>query len=208
VSTRDATIAAAVAALRAGELVVFPTETLYGVGCDALNPHALESLRAVKQRGADKGVGVIVADAAMLHLLSDDVSARALLLGEVFWPGPLTILLPARADLPAPLVLDGTIGVRVSGHPIARQLARELGRPLAAPSANPAGLEPARDGAAARAYFGPAVACYIDDGPIAGAPSTLVDPGPPLRIVREGAIARSALEDVLRRAHDEPNPTR
>ena len=207
-STRDATIAAAVAALRAGELVVFPTETLYGVGCDALNPHALESLRAVKQRGADKGVGVIVADAAMLHLLSDDVSARALLLGEVFWPGPLTILLPARADLPAPLVLDGTIGVRVSGHPIARQLARELGRPLAAPSANPAGLEPARDGAAARAYFGPAVACYIDDGPIAGAPSTLVDPGPPLRIVREGAIARSALEDVLRRAHDEPNPTR
>jgi L-threonylcarbamoyladenylate synthase len=194
----DATIAAAVAALRAGELVVFPTETLYGIGCDALNPAAIERLRAVKQRGADKGVAVIVADAAMLRLLSDDVSAGVLRLGEAFWPGPLTVLLPARADLPAPLVLDGKVGARVSSHPIARRLAQDLGRPLASPSANPGGLDPAPDVAAARAYFASSVACYIDDGPIGGAPSTLVDPGPPLRVLREGAIPRAAIEAVLR----------
>lgn len=205
-STSAAEIAAAVAALAAGELIVFPTETLYGVGCDALNEQALDRLRAVKQRGADKGVAVIVSDTAMLHLLSDDVSEHALRLGAAFWPGPLTILLPARADLPATLVLDGHVGVRVPGHAIARQLARVLGRPIAAPSANPAGLVPARDAAAARAYFGAAVACYIDDGPIAGAPSTLIDPGPPLRVLREGAIPHSALEEVLRRERQEPNP--
>jgi len=207
VSAGEAEIAAAVAALAAGELIVFPTETLYGVGCDALNAPALDRLRAVKQRGADKGVAVIVSDSAMLQLLSDQVSERALRLGAAFWPGPLTILLPARADLPRPLVLDGHVGVRVSGHPIARRLAHALGRPIASPSANPAGLVPARDAAAARAYFGPAVACYIDDGPIAGAPSTLIDPGPPLRVLREGAIPRSALEEVLQRERQEPNPT-
>jgi len=207
VSGRDAEIAAAVAAFRAGELVVFPTETLYGIGCDALDAAAVERLRTVKQRGADKGVAVLVADADMLPLLCDVVSPDARLLGEAFWPGPLTILLPARPGLPAPLVLDGRVGVRVSSHPIARRLAHELGRPLACPSANPGGQEPARDAAAARAYFGRAVACYIDDGPIAGAPSTLVDPGPPLRVLREGAIARDALEDVLRRDRKAPNPT-
>lgn len=201
-----AAVAAAVAALRAGELVVFPTETLYGVGCDALNPAALDRLRAVKQRGADKGVAVIVADLAMLDLLSDRVSPRVRALADAFWPGPLTILLPARPDLPAPIVLDGAVAARVSSHPLARRLAQELGRPLASPSANPGGREPARDVAAARAYFGSDVACYIDDGPIAGAPSTLVDPGPPLRVLREGAIARSAIEDVLRRhQHTDPD---
>lgn len=197
-SDRDAEIARAVAALRAGELVVFPTETLYGIGCDALNADAIERLRAVKQRGADKGVATVVGDVAMLDLLSQHVSADARRLADAFWPGPLTILLPARVALPAPLVLDGMVAARVSSHPVARRLTQELGRPLASPSANPGGLEPAWDVAAARAYFGSDVACYIDDGPIARAPSTLVDPGPPLRVLREGAITRAALDEALR----------
>lgn len=197
-SAGDAEIAAAVAALRAGELVVFPTETLYGIGCDALNPDAIERLRAVKQRGADKGVATIVGDVAMLALLSAHVSAEARRLADAFWPGPLTLLLPARPGLPAPIVLDGMVAARVSSHAVARRLALELGRPIASPSANPGGLEPAPDVAAARAYFASDVACYIDDGPIAGAPSTLVDPGPPLRVLREGAISRAALDAALR----------
>jgi len=195
-----ATIARAVTALRAGALVVFPTETLYGIGCDALNPDAIARLRAVKQRGADKGVATIVGDVAMLDLLSEQVSPAARRLADAFWPGPLTLLLPARAGLPGPIVLDGMVAARVSSHPVARRLAQELGRPLASPSANPGGLEPARDVAAARAYFGSDVACYIDDGPIAGAPSTLVDPAPPPRVLREGAIARAALDEALRPA--------
>lgn len=204
-SARDAEIAAAVAALRAGLLVVFPTETLYGIGCDALNADAMERLRAVKQRGADKGVATILGGAAMLDLLSDAVSPAARRLAGAFWPGPLTLVVPARPGLPAPLVLDGNVAARVSSHPVARRLAQALGRPLASPSANPGGLAPAPDVAGARAYFGSDVACYIDDGPIAGAPSTLVDPGPPLRVLREGAITRRAIEDALSRER-EPNP--
>ncbi|MEW6269646.1 MAG: L-threonylcarbamoyladenylate synthase [Thermodesulfobacteriota bacterium] len=196
----DAAVAAAVAALRAGELVVFPTETLYGVGCDALNPRAMERLVAVKQRGADKGVAVLVADVAMLELVTDDVGEGARRLAAAFWPGPLTILFRARPGLPEPLVVDGRIGARVSSHPLAQRLTRELGRPLAAPSANPAGREPAHDVDTARRYFGDAVACYLDGGTIAGPPSTLADPGPPLRVLREGAVARAAIEDALRRA--------
>lgn len=201
-------LAAALEALRAGALVVFPTETLYGVGCDALDHAAVERLRAVKRRGADKGVAVIVGGAAMVDLVASEVSEAARRLIDAFWPGPLTILFPARPGLPAPLVLDGRIGVRHSSHPIATRLASELGRPVAAPSANPGGSPPARDVAAARAYFGDAVACYIDAGPIAGAPSTLVDPGPPLRIVREGAILRQALEQAVAEAVASPHPKR
>ncbi|HEY8514488.1 MAG TPA: L-threonylcarbamoyladenylate synthase [Candidatus Binatia bacterium] len=196
----DASFAAALAALRAGELVVFPTETLYGIGCDALDPRAVARLADVKQRGADKGFAVLVADPAMLSLVTDEVGDDARRLAAAFWPGPLTILFRARPGLPAPLVVDGRIGARVSSHPLARRLTQELGRPIAAPSANPAGREPARDVASARAYFGDAVAAYLDGGTIAGAPSTLVDPGPPLRVLREGAIARDALEGALRSA--------
>ena len=88
-------------------------------------------------------------------------------------------------------------GSRVSAHPVARRLALALGAPLASPSANPGGLAPALDVAAARAYFGTDVSVYLDDGPIDGPPSTLVDPGPPLRILRQGAVSREAIEAAL-----------
>jgi tRNA threonylcarbamoyl adenosine modification protein (Sua5/YciO/YrdC/YwlC family) len=198
VSADEATIAQAVRALRAGELVVFPTETLYGVGCDATDARAVARLCAAKERGADKGFVAIVDGPGMLDRLTDEQSPVARALVAAFWPGPLTILFPARAGLPGALVVDGKVAARHSSHPVAVRLARELGRPVAAPSANPAGREPARDVAAARAYFGAAVACYIDGGPISGLPSTLVDPGPPLRVLREGAIPRTALEEALR----------
>lgn len=187
----------AVRALAAGELVVFPTETLYGIGCHALRADALERLRVVKQRGADKGIAVILGDAALLGSLSEEISPPARRLMERLWPAALTILLPARPGLPAPLVLEGRVGVRVSAHPVARALSRALGAPIAAPSANPAGAEPARDVPEARAYFGDAVSVYLDDGPIAGLPSTLVDPGPPLRILRAGAVAEETIRAAL-----------
>lgn len=193
----DADVESAAAALGRGELVVFPTETLYGVGCHALRPDAITRLRRVKQRGADKGIAVVIGDLSQVELLSDDVPAAARRLMERLWPGPLTVLLPARATLPPPLTLDGKVGVRVSGHPVARRLALAIGAPLASPSANPGGLAPALDVAAARAYFGADVAVYLDDGPIDGPPSTLVDPGPPLRILRAGAVSREAIDAAL-----------
>jgi L-threonylcarbamoyladenylate synthase len=184
----DEEVERAAVALRNDALVVFPTETLYGVGCHALSPTAIERLRLVKQRGADKGIAVLV---------SDDISPSARRLMERLWPGPITVLLPARASLPSPLTQGGLVGVRVSAHPVARRLALAIGAPLAAPSANPGGLAPARDVAAARAYFGAHVAVYLDDGVIDGPPSTLVDPGPPLRILRAGAVSREEIDATV-----------
>lgn len=187
----------AVAAFRAGKLVVFPTETLYAIGCDALDAAALERLCRAKQRPAEKGIAVILGDLAMLEQLTASASEAVRVLGRAFWPGPLTILVPAREELPSPIVRDGLVGCRVSSDPTATRLARALGRPLAAPSANPADLAPARDAAAALAYFGDAVDVYLDDDVRDGAPSTLVDPGPPLRVLRSGAVSTEALEAAL-----------
>jgi tRNA threonylcarbamoyl adenosine modification protein (Sua5/YciO/YrdC/YwlC family) len=193
----NADVESAAAALRRGQLVVFPTETLYGIGCHALRADAVERLRAAKERGADKGIAVVIGDRAQVALLSDSVSAAAERLMERFWPGALTILLRARPGLPPPLVLDERVGVRVSAHPIARRLALAIGAPIAAPSANPGGAEPARDVATARAYFGDRVAVYLDGGTIDHPPSTLVDPGPPLRVLRAGAIPHDEIAAAL-----------
>ena len=188
----------AVQALEAGELVVFPTETLYGIGCDALDGAAVARLCAAKERPQDKGIAVVIGEHAMLSAITEHVDDRARALAERFWPGPLTILFRARPGLPSPLVHDGLIGARVSSDATARGLARALGRPIAAPSANPGGRTPARDVGEARVYFGDRVAVYLDDGDRPpGAASTVVDPGPPLRILRAGAIDESALRRAL-----------
>lgn len=196
-TSRVLDVAAAVAALRQGQLIVFPTETLYGIGCDAMNPAAVERLCAVKQRPADKGIAVVIGDVEMLAQITERVGDAARCLMDAFWPGPLTLLFPARAGLPAPLVRDGLIGARLPGLELAFRLSSDLGRPIAAPSANPADRTPARDVAAARAYFGDAVSVYLDVGPIEGVASTVVDSGPPLRILRQGAVSAVAIEAAL-----------
>jgi len=193
----EADIARAVAALAEGRLVVFPTETVYGIGCDASNPAAVERLCAAKGRPAEKGIAVILGDAWMLDTMAGEVSSRAAALARRFWPGPLTLLVPARSGLPPPLVRDGYTGCRVSSDGVARALSARLGRPIASPSANPTGLEPACDIATARGYFGAAAEAYLDDGRRQGAPSTLVDPGPPLRILRAGAVPAAAIAAAL-----------
>ena len=196
----EAAIGAAVEALRSGDLVVFPTETIYGIGCDALDPTAVARLCAAKQRPDEKGIAVIIGEQAMLEQITAWVSPAASTLIERFWPGPLTILFAARPGLPGALVQGGRIGARLSSHAIARRLSQALGRPIAAPSANPAGAEPARDPHAARSYFGDAVAAYVDAGEISGPPSTLVDPGPPLRVLRAGAVPEDAIRQALARS--------
>ena len=194
----EATLEHAVRALDAGDLVVFPTETVYGIGCDALNPAALARLCAAKERPEEKGIAVILGDPGMLSQLTELPGGDVTRLAAHFWPGPLTLLVPSRDDLPHPIVRDGRTGCRVTSDATARALSARLGRPLASPSANPAAREPAHDVAAARAYFGDAVAVYLDDGPRHGTPSTLLDPGPPLRVLREGPITADAVAAVLR----------
>lgn len=190
-------IARAARALAAGELVVFPTETVYGIGCDALNAEALTRLCEAKNRPSEKGIAVILGDAAMLSRITTSAGERARTLADAFWPGPLTLLVESRAELPSQIVRDGRTGCRVSGDDVARRLSAALGRPLASPSANLSDQPPAQEIEAARAYFGDAVAVYLDDGPRSGTPSTLVDPGPPLRILRQGPIDEHAIQSVL-----------
>ena len=124
-------IADALAALAAGEAIVYPTETFYALGVDALSLRALDRLFAIKGREPGKPVALIAADTAMAFAVAREVPAQARVLAQAFWPGPLTLVLPARAEIPAPLVgTDGGVGVRVSSHPIARALADGLGSPL------------------------------------------------------------------------------
>jgi L-threonylcarbamoyladenylate synthase len=149
----------AVAALAAGRLVVFPTESVYGLGADARSAAAVERLVTVRGRDPGKPVLVLVEDLAMAGHVVSEVPDAARMLAAHFWPGPLTLVLPARDGLPHALTAGtGTIGVRIPGHPVAKALVAGLGGPVTAPSANPPGAEPPRDVAAARAFFGDGVA--------------------------------------------------
>ena len=187
------------AALAAGRLVVFPTESFYGFGADATSAAAVERLVAVRGREPGKPILVLTCDLAMAASIVRAVPESARRLAARFWPGPLTLVLPARDDLPAPLTAGtGTIGVRVPGHPVARALVEALGRPVTAPSANPPGAPPPRTLADARAYFGDDVAVYVDGGVLPGGASTVAavdDDG--VRVLREGPVSRRDLDAAL-----------
>lgn len=200
--TADAALAAAVAALTGDGLVVYPTETFYGIGARALHATAVRRVAALKARlGEDaKPISVIVADRAMAARVVSRVSRVAAALMERFWPGPLTLVLPARDDLPAELAGGtGCVGIRVSSHPIARALAAAIDEPITATSANRAGEPAACDLAAARGALGAAVDAYVDGGVLAGGSGSTVllvgDDG--ARVLRAGAVSSAALRDVL-----------
>lgn len=190
----------ALAALNAGELVVYPTETFYGLGADASSPRALERLFAIKRREPDKPVALIVADLAMARQIVAEIPAAALRLAHKFWPGPLTIILPARSGIHAALLgRDGGVGLRVSSHPIAHELVRRLGRPLTATSANLAGEPPADSIEQARAAFGDKIAVYLEGGRLGlTAASTVVAfDGSRPNVLRVGPISEAQIAAAL-----------
>ena len=192
---------AAGAALAAGELVVYPTETLYALGADARNPEALARLVALKGREPGKPIALIAADLAMATELVQSFPTPALRLARRFWPGPLTLVLPARAGLSEVLLNDtGGVGIRVPDHWIARTLSARLGSPLTATSANLAGGVPATTLAAARAALGEGVAVYLEGGELGRqAASTVMDfHDGRLRVLRAGAIDEARLQAALR----------
>jgi L-threonylcarbamoyladenylate synthase len=189
----------AVAALRRGEVIVYPTETLYGLGADALNAAAVERVFQLKAREPQKPIPLIVADRAMLDSVVTTVPRAAEMLIARFWPGPLTLVLPARGDLARPLLNAwGGVGVRVSSGPVAGRLVRALRRPLTATSANPAGMEPARTVAEARRYFSDRIEVFLDGGALGSkSASTVVEvTGEHVRVLREGRITACELESV------------
>ena len=198
-SNNASVVDAAAHALAAGGIVVYPTETLYGLGADAWNAAALQRLVELKGREVGKPIAVLISDTQMLEDLVEEVSERAAELMRRFWPGPLTIVLRARTSVSRVLTggSDG-IGVRVSSHPTATGLVRALGRPVTAPSANPARMRPPTRVDEARAYFGTQVDFYLDAGTLPGEPaSTVVDARDDVRVIRDGAVPADL---VLQRA--------
>jgi len=189
-------------ALNDAQLVVYPTETFYGLGADATSSRALERLFAVKRREADKPVGLIVADLAMARQVVAEIPPDALRLAEAFWPGPLTMVLPALAGLDSALLnANGGVGLRVSPNPIAFELVRRLGRPLTATSANLAGEPPADTIEKARAAFGNKVAIYIEGGQLGMTQaSTVIDfeHNQP-RVLRVGPVSKTQIAAALNR---------
>ena len=173
-SVSSAAIARAVAVLRAGGVVCIPTETTYGLAVDAQDRPALARLTHLKQgRDAGSPFALIAADPGSARTVAGAWPDVAEKLAKRHWPGPLTLVVPARSGLPAEIVgppamdgwapFSGGVGVRVSSHPVPVALARGLGRPITATSANPSGEPPALDVTQARAYFGDAVV-YLDAG--------------------------------------------
>jgi L-threonylcarbamoyladenylate synthase len=193
----------ALAALARGDVIVFPTETLYGLGADALNGQAVEKIFQLKGRDPNNPIPVVVADLGMVEMLVAAISATAKALMERFWPGPLTLVLPARSDIPKPLVnAAGGVGVRISSQPIATRLAARLGRPLTATSANPSGKPPAHTLDEAKDYFSETIEIFIDGGKLESKTGSTVvevlDHG--IEIIREGEISTAALAQALGQA--------
>jgi tRNA threonylcarbamoyl adenosine modification protein (Sua5/YciO/YrdC/YwlC family) len=196
---RAAGITAAAAAVRRGELVVLPTDTLYGIGADAFSPDAVARLLKAKDRGRDLPVPVLVGSWRTVNGLVDTLPAGAQELIAAFWPGGLTLVLRQGEGLTWDLGdTMGTVAVRMPLHPVALDLLAETG-PMAVSSANKSGRPPAEVIAQAQQQLGDAVAVYLDSGPgEAPVPSTIVDlTGDQPRLLREGAVARDAIEQVL-----------
>ena len=187
------------ALLREGRIVVYPTDTLYAVGCCALDADALIRLRAAKGREGDKAFPVIVGDENQARSLASRWPETARRLAAAFWPGPLTLVLPAARSLP-PELLAGAAGVavRVPDSPVARTLALAAG-PLVSTSANLAGEAPCVTIDLALQAF-PLASAALDIGPLDGAPSTIVDltgADGTIRILREGRVGRDLVEGAL-----------
>ena len=161
-----AELESAVAALRAAGVVVYPTETVYGLGVDARSPAALARLLALKGRDGGKGISILIAELADARpFLAADAPPAARALAAAFWPGPLTLVLPASAAVVAPLRgPHGGVGLRCSADAVAAALLGRFGAPLTSTSANPTGAAPASSVDEARAYFGARVDAYVDGG--------------------------------------------
>ncbi|MHB0948374.1 MAG: L-threonylcarbamoyladenylate synthase [Gemmatimonadaceae bacterium] len=193
-------IARAASLLRAGELVAFPTETVYGLGAHALDAEAVAKIYAAKGRPSFNPVIVHVGHAAQARDVAATWPAEAARLADRFWPGPLTLVLPKRAEVPDAVTAGlPSVGIRVPAHGVAHALLEAAGIPVAAPSANRyTELSPTRAAHVERA-LGDRVAMTLDGGPTAvGIESTVLDlSGARPVLLRPGMVSREALEAVV-----------
>ncbi|HET7355429.1 MAG TPA: L-threonylcarbamoyladenylate synthase [Nocardioidaceae bacterium] len=192
-------IAEAALAVQRGQLVVLPTDTVYGVGADAFQPEAVRRLLAAKGRGRDMPPPVLVSSAGTLDALAVGVPAYAQALVEELWPGPLTLVCKQQPSLRWDLgETRGTVAVRMPDHEVALELLERTG-PLAVSSANRTGMDAATDADQAEEMLGESVEVLLDAGPTPGpVPSTIVDAtGPAGRLLRAGAVPLDRLNEIV-----------
>jgi tRNA threonylcarbamoyl adenosine modification protein (Sua5/YciO/YrdC/YwlC family) len=198
-AVREAAVRSAADSVAAGELVVLPTDTVYGLGADAFQPAAVAELLRTKGRERDMPVPVLVGSWATIDGLVTVVGERTRDLVEAFWPGGLTLVVKHAPSLNWDLGdANGTVAVRMPLHPVAIELLEATG-PMAVSSANRHGEPPAQTAADARRQLGDDVAVYLEDGPApGGVASTIVDvTGEQARVLRLGALDLDALRAVV-----------
>ncbi len=196
---REAGIAAATLAVQRGQLIVLPTDTVYGVGADAFDPTAVRALLAAKGRGRDMPPPVLVSAVSTLDALTVGVPSYARALVEKLWPGPLTIVCRQQPSLHWDLGDSrGTVAVRMPDHEIALEVLNRTG-PLAVSSANRTGEPAATEADAAEQMLGGYVEVLLDGGPTPGpVPSTIVDvTGQTGRLLRRGGVALETLNEIV-----------
>lgn len=187
-----------------GDLIVIPTDTVYGIAADAFNPSAVQKLLDAKGRGRTSPPPVLVPGVETLDALAEQVTPAMRALAEAFWPGGLTIVVPARTTLAWDLGdTSGTAALRMPDHGLTLELLRESG-PLAVSSANLTGKPAALTATEAHAALGDRIAVYLESGESSGSRvgSTIVDATPtvtgkPLRVLRDGTISRDAIRAIV-----------
>lgn len=193
----------AVAAIRAGVLVAFPTDTVYGIAAALDQPAALRHIFDAKGRERGKPLPVLLASVESMDAVAEQVGANLMGFLRRFWPGALTVVVPARAGLPAEVLgrdLAGrpTVGVRVPAHPVTKAIIERCGGALAVTSANPSGARPATSGAEVREAFGEAIPVVIGGREVGdGLPSTVIAvTGDGYHLLRVGAIPNETIENA------------
>lgn len=195
-----ASIETALDLLTEGEIVAFPTDTVYGLGANAFYSPGIIKLFEAKGRDANKAIAVLIGDNGHLDLLTDFLSASARKLIERFWPGGLTIVVPKKKDLPELLSAGSSIGIRMPNHNIALELLNKFG-PLATTSANLSGKNNPHNAGDVMNQLNGRVPLILDGGRCpGGVPSTVVDCSTDeVRILRPGAISHEAIDAVISR---------
>jgi L-threonylcarbamoyladenylate synthase len=196
---REVAVSEATLAVQRGDLVVIPTDTVYGIGADAFDADAVKALLAAKGRGRDMPPPVLVSAATTVDALATDLPDYARALIDSFWPGPLTLVCRQQASLQWDLGdTRGTVAIRMPDHEVALAVLERTG-PLAVSSANKTGRPAALDADEAAEMLGEDVAVFVDAGPVTGGgASTIVDvTGTQGRVLRRGALSLDQLNDVL-----------
>lgn len=193
-----ASIDTAINLLHDGEIIAFPTDTVYGLGTNAFHSPGIIKLFEAKGRDANKAIAVLIGNIDQMALLTDDLNDKARMLIEKFWPGGLTIVVPKRKDIPELLSAGTSIGIRMPDHPIALELLQKFG-PIATTSANLSGGNNPHNARNVRDQLNNRVPLILDGGECPGGiPSTVVDcTTEAIRILRQGAITQQDIEKVL-----------